>query len=90
MRPGDELPPGYGRAVFEERLKGCGLIVGGLVGMGVAILFWKFGLTTLLMPQNVPAGFTPISSPVACMVPLMAVLSAGLVLVGLRKLLTGD
>ncbi|MCC7369572.1 MAG: hypothetical protein IT306_14180 [Chloroflexi bacterium] len=90
MTPRDEPPPGYQRANLEERLTGCGLIVGGLVGMGVAFLVWQFGALTLFTPPGLPAGFTPIASPLACMVPLMAVLSAGLALLGLRKLLTGE
>lgn len=90
MTPRDEPPHGYRRGDAEERLAGCGLILGGMVGMGVAVLFWQFGQTTLAAPPGMPAGFVPIASPLACMIPIMAVLSSGLVLIGLKKLLTGE
>jgi hypothetical protein len=90
VTPRDELPHGHQRADAEDRLIGCGLILGGLVGMGIAVLFWQFGQTTLAAPPGMPAGFMPMASPLACMIPIMAVLSSGLVLIGLRKLLTGE
>jgi hypothetical protein len=87
MTPHDELPPSsYGRADLQERLTGCGLIVGGLVGMSVAFLLWRFAPLSVPVPPGIPAGFMPLASPIACMIPLIAVLAAGLVMLGLRKL----
>jgi hypothetical protein len=90
MTPRDDLPPGYHRAESQERLSGCGLIVGGFVGMGVAFLFWQVTPMIVPVPPGMPRGFMPLISPIACMLPLVAVLSAGLILLGLKKLLSPD
>lgn len=90
MTPRDELPHSARVGDAEERLAGCGLILGGLVGMGIAVLFWQFGQTTLAAPPGMPTGFMPMASPLACMIPIMAVMSSGLVLLGLRKLIAGE
>lgn len=90
MTPRDEPPHSARGGDAEERLAGCGLILGGLIGMGIAVLFWQFGHTTLAAPTGMPAGFMAIASPMACMIPIMAMVSSGLVLLGLRKLITGE
>lgn len=92
MDPINEPPPGYRPAddLRERLFSGCGLIVGGIISMGVAFLFWQIAPLTVPGPPGTPSDFMPMASPLACMVPLIAVLSAGLVLLGLRRLLGLD
>ncbi len=92
MEPIHEPPPGYrpDHDLHERLRSGCGLIVGGIVSMGVAYLFWLFVPLTVPVPAGMPSGFVPLASPIACMIPVIAVLSAVLVLLGLRKLFGPD
>lgn len=86
MTPHDDPSPGFRRAERQERLAGCGLIIGGLVGMGVAFLLWRVIPLTAPVPPGTPSTFAPLLSPVTCMIPMIAVLASGLVLLGLKKL----
>jgi hypothetical protein len=90
MTPHDDPSPGFRRAELQERLWGCGLIVGGFVGMGVAFLLWRVLPLTAPVPPGMPSSFAPLLSPVTCMIPMIAVLAAGLVLLGLKKLVSPD
>ena len=90
MTPHDDPSPGLHRAELQERLAGCGLIVGGLIGMGVAFLLWRVLPLTAPVPPGMASGFAPLLSPVTCMIPMIAVLAAGLVLLGLKKLVSPD
>ena len=91
MEPINEPPPGYRPDSLADRLiPGCGLILGGLVSMGIAFLMWQYLPMSVPTPAGLPSWFVPISSPIACMVPMIAVLSSGMVLLGLWKLLGSD
>jgi hypothetical protein len=88
MEPINEPPPGYRPDGPFDRLRaGCGLILGGIVSMGVAFLMWQVVPLSVPVPPGMPSGFVPIASPIACMIPLIAVLAAGLVLLGVWKLI---
>ena len=88
MEPINEPPPGYRPDGPLDRLRtGCGLIAGGIVSMGVAFLMWQVVPLSVPVPPGMPSGFVPMASPIACMIPLIAVLAAGLVLLGVWKLI---
>jgi hypothetical protein len=89
--PRERRPVGY-RAGWqiEERLQGLGVIFLGLVGLAVV-----YGITTGLLPSGLPPPAPPpgvlVQLPVlnaaACFMPLMAIGSVGLIVVGFRRLL---
>jgi hypothetical protein len=70
---------------WQERLVGLGLILFGVLGFGLVYLMWKFG--PLLSPTAPGLPKFPILTPISCLVPVTAIGSCGLVLVGLRRLL---
>jgi hypothetical protein len=89
--PRDPRPAGY-RAGWqvEERLQGLGVILLGLVGLAVV-----YGISTGLLPSGLPPPpqprgvlvQLPVFNAAACFMPLMAIGSVGLIVVGFRRLL---
>jgi hypothetical protein len=89
--PRDRRPAGYQAGwQLEERLQGLGAIVLGLVGLAVV-----YGISTGVLPAGVPPqalptgalGQFPVVSPVACFMPLTAIGSVALIVVGARRML---
>jgi hypothetical protein len=70
-----------------ERLSGLLLIVVGVVGFGLVYLVWLIGPLAPAAPPGIPRGFTSMLSPITCLVPVGAIGSTILILLGLRKLL---
>jgi hypothetical protein len=89
MSPGDE-PPRSRQEDLEARLTGLALILGGVVGLGVVYLLWLFAPATMPVPPGMPRNLLPLTSPLNCMLPVVAIGSSALVLIGLRKLILGD
>ncbi len=89
--PRDRRPVGY-RAGWqlEERLQGLGVILLGLLGLAVV-----YGISTGILPSGLPpppqpSGVLvqlPVFNGAACFMPLMAIGSVGLIVVGFRRLL---
>jgi hypothetical protein len=89
--PRDKRPVGY-RAGWqlEERLQGLGVIVLGLVGLAVVYGIYTGILPSGLPPPPQPRGVlvqVPVFNAAACFMPLMAIGSVGLIIVGFRRLL---
>ena len=103
MLPGNEwrsdLPPlakerkpvGYSAGLqLWERLQGVGIIM-----LGVAGLFIVYGVFTGTLPAGLPAPAqprgllvpVPTFNAVACFMPLMAIMSCALIVVGFRRVL---
>jgi hypothetical protein len=87
VRPDPDHNEGIGLQ-WQERLVGLGLILAGVIGFGLVYLMWKF--SPLLSPRAPGMPAFPILSPISCLVPVTAIGSCGLVLVGLRKLILAD
>lgn len=85
MPPPEERPDAF-RDILEDRLTGLGLILGGLVGFGIVYLMWRYAPGDMPVPPGIPRGPLPILSPLNCVLPVVAIGSSFLVLVGLRKL----
>ena len=73
--------------LWQERLVGLGLMVLGAAGFGLVYLFWTLGPLLPAAPPGMPRGVMPLLSPIACLVPLTAIGSSALLLLGLRRLL---
>jgi hypothetical protein len=82
----DEPSPSF-RDTLEDRLTGLGLIVGGLIGFGIVYLMWSVAPTSMPVPPGMPSNLLPLASPLNCVLPVVAIGSCFLVLLGLRKLL---
>lgn len=75
---------------IEERLQGCGAILLGIVGLAVV-----YGISTGFLPSGLPPPppprgvlvQLPVLNAAACFMPLMAIGSVGLIIVGFRRLL---
>jgi hypothetical protein len=88
--PKERKPVGY-RAGWQiqERLQGLGVIALGLLG-----LFVVYGISTGLLPSGLPPPpqprgvlvQLPVYNAAACFMPLMAIGSVGLIIVGFRRL----
>lgn len=86
-------PPDGSRGSFSslgDRLIGLGLIVVGLVGFGVVFLLWRYAPEAMPAPPGLPRGLLPIVSPLNCILPVTAVGCSLLVMIGLKRLITGE
>ncbi len=88
MIPPDE-PHGVS-ATAGDRLIGLGLIVVGVLGFGLVYLLWQYAPASMPAPPGLPRGLLPIASPLNCFLPITAIGSSLLVLVGLKRLITGE
>ena len=88
MTPPDE--PRGGHSSAGDRLIGLGLILVGLLGFGVVYLLWQYAPATMPAPPGLPRGLLPIASPLNCFLPITAIGSSLLVLIGLKRLITGE
>ena len=89
MRP-DDRPEHGSQSTAGDRLIGLGMILGGLVGLGVVYLLWRFAPASMPVPPGLPRNLLPIVSPLNCVLPLTAIGSTFLVLLGLKRLLIPD
>jgi hypothetical protein len=87
---GEKRPVGYRSGwQVEERLQGLGVIVLGLVGLAVVYGIYTGILPSGLPPPPQPRGVlvqVPVFNAAACFMPLMAIGSVGLIIVGFRRL----
>jgi hypothetical protein len=86
----DERPEYGSASTAGDRLIGLALIVGGLVGLGLVYLLWRYAPASMPAPPGLPRGLLPIASPLNCILPVTAIGSTFLVLVGLKRLLVPD
>jgi hypothetical protein len=87
----ERRPVGYRPGLqLEERLQGLGTIVLGIVGLLVV-----YGIYTGVLPSGLPPPppppkgvliQVPMFNAAACVMPLMAIMSVGLIAVGFRRL----
>jgi hypothetical protein len=84
-----EQPVGYRPGLqLEERLTGLGVAVLGLVGLIIVYLISTGVLPAGLPPPPQPRGVlvqVPVFSATSCLVPLIAISSVVLVVLGLRR-----
>jgi len=89
--PRERRPVGYRPGwQIEERLQGLGVILLGVVGLAVV-----YGISTGLLPSGLPPPpqppgvlvQLPVYNAAACFMPLMAIGSVGLIVVGFRRVL---
>ena len=75
---------------IRGRLVGVGLIVLGVASAGVIYGFWlldqAYGLRPPT-PPGMPAGITPVLSPLSCLLPVGAIGSTLLVIEGMRRVI---
>jgi hypothetical protein len=87
--PSERRPVGYKPGwQFEERLQGLGVIALGIVGLLVAYGIYTGFLPAGLPPPPQPRGLLvpiPTFNALACVVPLMAIGSIALIVVGFRR-----
>lgn len=88
MIPPDE--PRGGSSSAGDRLIGLGLIVVGLLGFGVVYLLWQYAPAAMPVPPGLPRGLLPLASPLNCVLPITAVGSSLLVMIGLKRLIVGE
>jgi hypothetical protein len=74
----------------QDRLIGLALIIGGVLGFGVVYVLWLHAPPAMPAPPGLPRNLLPLASPLNCMLPIAAVGSRLLVLLGLKKLVFGD
>jgi hypothetical protein len=73
---------------LEERLQGVGVVVLGLVGLLVVYGIYTGFLPSGLPPPPQPRGVliqVPVFNAAACFMPLMAVMSVALIVIGFRR-----
>jgi len=84
-----EPPVGYRRGwQIEERLQGLGVFVLGVIGLTVAYLIFSGVLPAGLPPPKAPPGVlvqVPLFSATSCIVPLIALMSVAMIVLGLRR-----
>lgn len=85
VEPNDGLSGGA-----QERLIGLLLMLGGVAGFGVVYLLWLYAPASMPVPPGLPRNLLPIASPLNCVLPMTAVGSSLLVLLGLKKLILAD
>jgi hypothetical protein len=85
--PSEKRPVGYHAGwQLEERLQALGVMLLGLVGLWVAYAIFSGILPAGLPPPQPPPGvLVPVFNPMQCLVPIMALGSVALVLVGARR-----
>ena len=74
---------------IQERLQGLGVVVLGLVGLAVVYGVYTGILPSGLPPPPKPPGVlvqVPVFNATACFVPLIAIGSLGLIVVGFRRI----
>jgi hypothetical protein len=85
------MPPGYRPGwQLEERLQGVGVILLGLVGLAVVYGTYTGVLPSGLPPPPLPRGVlvqVPVYNAALCFMPLLAIGSVALIVVGLRRVL---
>jgi hypothetical protein len=64
--------------------------VGGVLGFGLVYLLWQYAPASMPAPPGLPRGLLPIASPLNCFLPITAIGSSLLVLIGLKRLITGE
>lgn len=89
MTPPNQSGDGY-RPEVGDRLIGLGLILAGLIGFGAVYLMWHFAPASMPVPPGLPRNLLPLASPLNCILPITAVGSSLLVLIGLKRLMTGE
>ena len=89
MPPHDEPNDGLSGGA-QERVIGLLLILGGVAGFGVVYLLWLYAPASIPTPPGLPRNLLPLLSPLNCILPMTAVGSSLLVLLGLRKLIFAD
>jgi hypothetical protein len=87
----ERMPVGY-RAGWqiEERLQGLGIVVVGLIGLAVVYGIYSGFLPSGLPPPPQPRGVlvqVPVYNATACFMPLIAISSCALIVVGFRRIL---
>lgn len=90
MIPRDEPPRGGFRASLGDRLIGLALIFGGLLGFGAVYLLSLYAPASMPAPPGLPRSVLPIISPMTCLLPITAIGSCLLVLIGLKRLIVGE
>jgi hypothetical protein len=89
VTPRDE-PPGGFRASLGDRLIGLAMILGGVLGFGAVYLLWQYAPASMPAPPGLPRGVLPLASPMNCLLPITAIGSSLLVLIGLKRLVVGE
>jgi hypothetical protein len=91
--PDSRIPIGYRRGFqLEERLQGLGIVILGCIGL--LAVWWVYtngGLPGAPAPPPAPPGLKgltvqPIISATNCLMPMIAIGSTGLILVGIRRI----
>ena len=87
----ERKPAGYRAGLqLEERLQGLGVIVLGLVGLAIVWGIYSGFLPSGPPPPPQPRGVlvqVPVYNATACFLPLIAISSCGLIVVGFRRVL---
>jgi hypothetical protein len=87
----ERIPQGYKPGLqLEERLQGLGIIVLGLIGLAVVYGIYSGFLPSGLPPPPQPRGVlvqVPVYNATACFMPLIAISSCALIVVGFRRVL---
>ncbi|TME44116.1 MAG: hypothetical protein E6I75_00425 [Chloroflexi bacterium] len=87
----ERTPVGYRPGwQLEERLMGLGVVVLGVVGLAVVYGVYTGILPSGLPPPPKPSGVlvqVPVFNATACFIPLIAIGSIGLIVVGFRRIL---
>ena len=87
----ERVPTGYRPGwQLEERLLGLGVMLLGLVGLAVVYGIYTGILPSGLPPPPQPRGVlvqVPVFNATACFIPLIAIGSVGLIVVGFRRVL---
>ena len=86
----DEQPRDSFQDSLGERLIGLGMILGGVLGLGLVYLMWRFAPASMPVPPGLPRDLLPIASPLNCILPIVAIGSSLLVLFGLKRLVIGE
>jgi hypothetical protein len=89
MAPNDDRFDGLSSSA-QERLIGLLLILGGVVGFGVVYLLSLYAPASMPAPPGLPRSVLPIISPMTCLLPITAIGSCLLVLIGLKRLVIGE
>jgi hypothetical protein len=86
VTPRDD-PPGSRRGDVEDRLIGLALMLVGVLGFGLVYLMWLYAPASMPAPPGLPRNLLPIASPLNCILPITAIGSSLMVLLGLRRLI---